>query len=170
MKQITIEDIKIPKPDFAASKTPKGQLISSWLIDLIKHLLECGLADVGDFLPTKEDFAKYLDVSTATMQISIRQVKNLGYLNSKQSIGTYIADFYSAGAKLVIELDGSGHYTEKGKKYDEERTAFLQKYGLTVVRISNTEIHENFEGVCNYIHSTVVDCVHLLNRKKSKKG
>ncbi len=99
MKQITLEDIKIPKPNFAASKTPKGQLISSWLIDLIKHLLECGLADVGDFLPTKEEFAKYLDVSSATMQISIRQVKNLGYLNSKQSIGTYIADFYSNDIK-----------------------------------------------------------------------
>ena len=85
-------------------------------------------------------------------------------------LGRYIADFYSAEAKLVIELDGSGHYTEKGKKYDEERTAFLRKYGLTIVRISNTEIHENFEGVCNFIHSTVVDCVHLLSHKKSKKG
>ena len=83
-------------------------------------------------------------------------------------LGRYIADFYSSEARVVLELDGSGHYTEKGKAYDEERTAFLQKYGLTVARISNTEIHENFEGVCNYIHNTV-ERARLLNHKKSKK-
>ena len=44
---------------------------------------------------------------------------------SRQKIlGTYIADFYCAEAKLVIELDGSGHYTEEGTHRDEERTAF----------------------------------------------
>ena len=71
---------------------------------------------------------------------------------SRQKVlGKYIADFYSAKAKLVIELDGSGHYTEEGKQYDEERTAFLEGYGLSVVRILNSEIHNNFEGVCKYI-------------------
>ena len=40
-------------------------------------------------------------------------------------LGKYIADFYSADAKLVIELDGSGHYTKEGKEYDEIRTSFL---------------------------------------------
>ena len=38
-------------------------------------------------------------------------------------LGKYIVDFYCAKAKLVIELDGSGHYTEEGKQYDKERTA-----------------------------------------------
>ena len=67
---------------------------------------------------------------------------------SRQKIlGTYIADFYCAEAKLVIELDGSGHYTEEGTHRDEERTAFLEGYGLTVIRIPNTEIHRNFRGV-----------------------
>jgi very-short-patch-repair endonuclease len=46
---------------------------------------------------------------------------------SRQKVlGKYIADFYSAKAKLIIELDGSGHYTEEGKLYDEERTSFLE--------------------------------------------
>ena len=66
-------------------------------------------------------------------------------------LGKYIADFYCAKAKLVIELDGSGHYTDEGKVYDEERTAFLEGYGLTVIHIPNTEIHSNFLGVCEYI-------------------
>ena len=70
-------------------------------------------------------------------------------------IGRYVVDFYCAKANLVIELDGSGHYTEKGKQYDEERTAFLEGYGLKVVRIPNTEIYENFQGVCEYIDCLV---------------
>ena len=71
---------------------------------------------------------------------------------SRQKVlGKYIADFYCAKAKLIIELDGSGHYTEAGKLYDEERTAFLEEYGLTVIRIPNSSIHKNFRGVCDYI-------------------
>ena len=70
-------------------------------------------------------------------------------------LGKYIVDFYCAAANLVIELDGSGHCTELGKQYDAERTAFLEKYGLTVLRISNLEIHNNFRGVCDYIRHAV---------------
>ena len=82
---------------------------------------------------------------------------------SRQKVlGKYIADFYSAKAKLVIELDGSGHYTEEGKQYDEERTAFLEEYGLTVIRIPNTEIHNNFRGVCEYIDSIVKQSLSQL--------
>ena len=74
----------------------------------------------------------------------------------------YIADFYCAEAKLVIELDGSGHYTEEGKQYDEERTVFLEEYGLTVIRIPNTEIHKNFRGVCEYIDHLVQQSLSQL--------
>ena len=82
---------------------------------------------------------------------------------SRQKIlGRYIADFYCAEAKLVIELDGSGHYTEEGKQYDEERTAFLEEYGLTVIRIPNTEIHKNFRGVCEYIDYLVEQSLSQL--------
>ena len=70
-------------------------------------------------------------------------------------LGKYIVDFYCAKAKLVIELDGSGHYTEEAKKYDEERTVFLSGYGITVIRIPNAEIHKNFKGVCEYIEQTI---------------
>ena len=76
-------------------------------------------------------------------------------------LGRYIADFYCAEAKLVIELDGSGHFTEEGKQYDEERTAFLEEYGLTVIRIPNTDIHKNFRGVCEYIRKTIPQSASL---------
>lgn len=70
-------------------------------------------------------------------------------------LGRYIVDFYSAAARLVIELDGSGHYTQRGKEYDRERTEFLCGYGLKVLRIPNSEIHSHFRDVCRYIDTVV---------------
>ena len=47
---------------------------------------------------------------------------------SRQKVlGKYIADFYSAAAHLVVELDGSQHYLEKGLEQDEQRSCFLEK-------------------------------------------
>ena len=70
-------------------------------------------------------------------------------------LGNYIADFYCAKAKLVIELDGSGHFEEQQEKADVERTHELNKMGITVLRFTNLQIVREFEGVCLTIHSTV---------------
>ena len=75
---------------------------------------------------------------------------------SRQKVlGKYIADFYSAEAKLVIELDGSQHYEEKEQQYDQRRTDALKQRGLEVIRIPNNEISRNFRGVCEYIDAAV---------------
>ena len=75
---------------------------------------------------------------------------------SRQKIlGKYIADFYSAEAKLAIELDGSQHYQDGNAEKDAERSAFLEGYGLTVIRIPNNEVTRNFRGVCEFIEATV---------------
>ena len=82
---------------------------------------------------------------------------------SRQKVlGKYIADFYSAQAKLVIELDGSGHYTDKGQTDDAKRTAFLEAYGLTVIRIPNNEVNGNFQGVCEYIDQAIKQSLSQL--------
>ena len=82
---------------------------------------------------------------------------------SRQKVlGYYIADFYSAKAKLVIELDGSQHYTADGKEYDQKRTDFLTDYDLRVIRISNTEVMKNFNGVCAYIDRAVEQSLSQL--------
>ena len=70
-------------------------------------------------------------------------------------IAKYIADFYCAKAKLVIELDGAQHRTPEAKDYDEKRTQFFKQYGLVVLRIPNKEINQNFDGMCKYIDSIV---------------
>ena len=70
-------------------------------------------------------------------------------------LGKYIADFYCAEAKIVIELDGSQHYEDSNRAQDVERTAFLEAYGLTVIRIPNNEVNQNFRGICEYIETAV---------------
>ena len=65
--------------------------------------------------------------------------------------GPYIADFYCAKARLIIELDGSQHYDSAGMKYDAQRTAYLESLGLKVLRFSNTDINRNLSGVCQQI-------------------
>ncbi len=66
-------------------------------------------------------------------------------------IENYIVDFYCAAVQLVIELDGSQHYDEHGMSYDLQRTETLQQHGLTVLRFSNSDILQNFGGVCEHI-------------------
>lgn len=66
-------------------------------------------------------------------------------------IDNFIVDFYCHKAKLVIEIDGSQHYTEEGMAYDRERTKILNSYGLDVIRFSNRDVDKNFEDVCKII-------------------
>ena len=70
-------------------------------------------------------------------------------------LGRYIVDFYCAKANLVVELDGSQHYEIDEQEKDAERTAFLEQYGLRVIRIPNNAVNENFRGVCEHIDNLV---------------
>ena len=82
---------------------------------------------------------------------------------SRQKIlGKYIVDFYSAEAKLVIELDGSQHYENNAMEKDEERTAFLEGYGLKVIRIPNNEVNRNFTGVCECLETVIEQSLSQL--------
>ena len=69
-------------------------------------------------------------------------------LLKQKPLGKYIADFYSAEAKLIIELDGSQHYKSINIEKDTERTNHLEQYRLTVIRIPNNQINQNFREVC----------------------
>ena len=73
----------------------------------------------------------------------------------QKAIGTYIADFYCAKAKPVIEPDGSGHFEEAQQRYDADRTKYFERIGLRELRFTNLGIDKNFKGVCEMIHNTV---------------
>ncbi len=69
----------------------------------------------------------------------------------QRPIDNFIVDFYCPKLHLIIEVDGSGHFTEQGRAYDEERTNVLEGYGLQVIRFTNDEVLNSFEGVCDRI-------------------
>ncbi len=66
----------------------------------------------------------------------------------QRPIDNFIVDFYCAALRLVIEVDGESHFTEQGKQHDAERTGILEGYGLKVVRFTNVDVLQCFEGVC----------------------
>ncbi|PJM75998.1 endonuclease domain-containing protein [Bifidobacterium simiarum] len=67
----------------------------------------------------------------------------------------YIVDFYCDKAKLIVELDGGGHYTKEQRVADERRTRDLQRLGLTVLRYANSDVDVHFEAVCASIEAEV---------------
>lgn len=72
--------------------------------------------------------------------------------NRQRIIGEYIADFFCAKARLVVELDGNQHY-EGGKliEYDQIRTDYFEALGLKLLRFKNEEITQNFTEVCQVV-------------------
>ena len=69
----------------------------------------------------------------------------------QKPLGRYIADFYCASSRLVIELDGDSHYTPDGERYDERRTDDLRSLGIRIVRSTNADVMRNFESVCSVV-------------------
>ena len=82
---------------------------------------------------------------------------------SRQKVlGRYIVDFYSASAKLIIELDGSQHFEDAGRERDVKRDEYLNNYGLNIIRIPNNEINENFDEVCEFLDKTIQQSLSQL--------
>lgn len=71
----------------------------------------------------------------------------------QHAIGPYIVDFYCHAARLVIEVDDESHDMRFAQ--DQRRTAWLNRYGLKVVRFSNRDVFDNLEGVVRTIESLV---------------
>ncbi len=81
------------------------------------------------------DFLKHLDVNVQRQKV----------------LKKYIVDFYIHSSKLIIELDGSQHYSEDEQRSDAERDDYFRRNGYNVLRYSNSQIHTNFRGVCEDI-------------------
>jgi very-short-patch-repair endonuclease len=66
-------------------------------------------------------------------------------------IGNYIVDFCSPAVKLVIEVDGSQHYSDNMVLKDKIRDKYLQDCGLKVLRFNDYEVLTNISGVVEKI-------------------
>ena len=64
-------------------------------------------------------------------------------------LGYFIADFFCAEAKLIIEIDGDTHANQLS--YDQRRTDWLASEGFRVLRVTNHDVMQNLEGVLAHI-------------------
>ena len=83
-------------------------------------------------------------------KVRMKQLKGRQFYRQKP-IGDYIVDFYCPKAKLVIEIDGSQHFSDEMTSYDRIRDESLRSLGLRVLRFTNTEVLTNTEGVLERI-------------------
>lgn len=78
----------------------------------------------------------------------LKQLKPLGFHFRRQApIGVYVADFVCLSAKFVIEVDGHLHGSPGAAAHDARRDAYMNNEGFRVLRVSNSEIVRNIEGV-----------------------
>jgi len=66
----------------------------------------------------------------------------------QQPIGPYIVDFFCPAARLIVEIDGSQHASERHQARDAVRTEWLQAQGYAVVRFWTNEVMDELDAVC----------------------
>lgn len=74
----------------------------------------------------------------------------------QKPIGNYIVDFYGPGAKLVVEIDGSQHFTPETAKKDQIRDDHMKREGLEVLRFSSRAVLKETDAVMAKIHRAVL--------------
>jgi len=110
-------------------------------------------------LPRNVNLKKYSQNLRGTMTDAERKLwsklrlKQLnGYQFYRQRvIGNYIVHFCSLSLKMVIEIDGSQHYSDEGIVSDKTRDQYLQNCGLKVLRFNDYKILTNINGVVERI-------------------
>lgn len=106
--KIKISDITFELPDLKNSDESKAIVIGKWLADWIKTDLSSGKIKIRNIIPSKAEFAYLLGVSIGTMQNAFRYIEDLGYVESKQCIGTLVSDYHnndSTVRKLTSKRD-----------------------------------------------------------------
>ncbi|MBN1377833.1 MAG: DUF559 domain-containing protein [Gammaproteobacteria bacterium] len=73
-------------------------------------------------------------------------------------IEPYIVDFVCLDARLIIEADGGQHGDQR--KYDNQKTAYLETRGYRVLRFWNHEILTDTQDVLEKIHRELIQSPH----------
>jgi len=79
-----------------------------------------------------------------------KQLKGIQFYRQKP-IGDAIVDFYAPKAKLVVEIDGSQHFTPDNIQKDEKRSTELEKQGLRILRFNNLQVLQELDVVVEVI-------------------
>src|SRR6266852_8101547 len=73
----------------------------------------------------------------------------------QHSIDRYVVDFVTLDGKLIVEVDGVTHAEPSQLARDKARSDVLEACGFHIVRVSNTDVYDNLEGVLEMIESTL---------------
>ena len=84
-------------------------------------------------------------------------------IRRQHPIGPYIADFYCADARLVIEVDGGCHTMGDAPEHDARRDAYMESKGLTVMRYVAADVLANPDDVAAGIWDLVMRLVRARN-------
>jgi very-short-patch-repair endonuclease len=98
--------------------------------------------------------------------------KHLGYQFRRQiTVYGYIADFWCAALRIVIEVDGSAHHSEEARARDADRDYVLRRNEISVLRFQNEEVFNALEMViadirreCKYRHAHLFKGLYLPTR------
>lgn len=75
-----------------------------------------------------------------------------GWLFRRQHpVGPYVADFACVKAQLIVEVDGATHSSLREQTHDRDRTAYLESQGWQVLRVWNTDVYDNLNGVMDAV-------------------
>lgn len=75
----------------------------------------------------------------------------------QKPIGEYVVDFFTPRARLVVEVDGSQHMTDKHTEKDKHRDQYLAAIGLRVLRFNSREVFEETDAVVEVIYRTMAE-------------
>lgn len=67
----------------------------------------------------------------------------------------YIVDFYCHELMLVIEIDGITHNFDEADIKDAKRQNEIEQYGVTFLKLSDSEVIKNMTGVLRIIENTI---------------
>jgi very-short-patch-repair endonuclease len=106
-----------------------------------------------------------------------KQVLGIQFYRQKP-IGECIVDFFTPGAKLVVEVDGSQHMEGEHVNKDRNRDVYLTSLGLMVLRFNSRQVFKERDAVVEAIYRTVTEQLYaeispgppLKKGGKARKG
>ena len=98
----------------------------------------------------------------ATLWKALRRSElNSWKFRRQHPIDRFVADFVCLKAKLVVEVDGVTHGDPAAISRDTERTRVIEAAGFHVIRVNNTDLRDNLDGVLETILAAVLRRDHL---------
>jgi ring-1,2-phenylacetyl-CoA epoxidase subunit PaaD len=96
----------------------------------------------------------------------LRELKQAGFKFRQQVPIDHIVDFACLSKRFIVEVDGGTHSTDELVARDRRREQYLSDQGFCILRVWNSEVRENIDGVMD----TIVDALGPPPPSPPRKG